>query len=80
MWDTVLTECHLATLAPGAPDFGGIRDAALAIEGGRIAWIGPATHLPAREARETIRLHGAWITPGLHRLPHPSGLRRQPRP
>jgi imidazolonepropionase len=45
--------------------FGAIRDAALAIEAGRIAWIGRAKDLAPGPARETRRLDGAWITPGL---------------
>lgn len=45
--------------------YGAIDDAAIAIEGGRIAWIGAARHCPSMEARETRRLDGAWVTPGL---------------
>jgi imidazolonepropionase len=63
MWDVLLTECHVASCAPGAS--GVCRDAALAIAGDRIAWVGPASRLPRKEARQTIRLDGAWITPGL---------------
>lgn len=64
MWDLLLKDCHAATMAPGGP-FGAIRDAAIAIEGGRIAWLGPAAECPSTAARETRRLDGAWVTPGL---------------
>src|SRR3954452_25541679 len=45
--------------------YGAIRDGALAIQGGRIAWLGPMTALPHHNAREITELHGSWITPGL---------------
>src|SRR3954452_23432159 len=45
--------------------YGAIRDGALAIQGGRIAWLGPMTSLPHHDAREVIELHGSWVTPGL---------------
>ena len=46
--------------------YGELRDAALLVRDGRIAWMGPEAKLPAGfvEARE-IDLGGAWITPGL---------------
>jgi imidazolonepropionase len=63
MWDVLLTDCHAATMV--GDGYGAIRDAALAIEGGRIVWLGPAEHRPNGEARQTRRLDGAWLTPGL---------------
>ncbi len=63
MWDTLLTDCHAATMEPGTP-YGAIRDAAIAIEGERVAWVGPANACP-QKARETRSLGGAWVTPGL---------------
>jgi imidazolonepropionase len=66
MWDTLLLDCHAATMRQNASDgFGTIRDAAIAISAGRIAWIGSAKDRPASKARRTRRLDGAWITPGL---------------
>ena len=64
MWDILLLDCHVASMTSGAP-FGAIRDAALAIRDGRIAWVGAAKDRPSTAARETRRLDGAWITPGL---------------
>ena len=58
---------NIATMAGAAP-YGGIHDAAIAVKGERIAWIGAAAEarrlahsrgLPVREAQ------GQWITPGL---------------
>jgi len=64
MWDLLLTDCHAATMT-GAEPYGAIRDAAIAIAGGRIAWVGAAKALPQHDARETRPLDGAWVTPGL---------------
>ena len=47
------------------PPTGRSRTGALAIAGGLIAWIGPASALPRGEARETRSLEGRWITPAL---------------
>lgn len=62
MWDLLLLDCHLATMVGG---YGIVRDAAIAIAGGRLAYAGPRAALPAGSARETRRLDGAWVTPGL---------------
>jgi imidazolonepropionase len=65
MWDVLFTDCHAATMTPGGAAYGAIKDAALAIKDGRIAWIGRAKDAPQMQAKETRRLDGAWITPGL---------------
>ena len=66
-WDLLLTDCSAATM-DGAGDgagYGAIEDAAIAISGDRIAWIGPRAELPQQRVRETIALGGRWVTPGL---------------
>lgn len=63
MWDILLKGCHAATMQ--GTGYGAIRDAAIAIEGDHIAWIGRADECPSRDARETRQLNGAWVTPGL---------------
>ena len=66
MWDTLLLDCHAATMADkSAAGLGVIRGAAIAIHDGRIAWIGKAGKRPANKARRVRRLAGAWVTPGL---------------
>jgi imidazolonepropionase len=56
-------------MAAGASTpYGLIEDAALAVEDGRIAWIGPRGELPAEFARRCEQRHdagGALVTPGL---------------
>jgi imidazolonepropionase len=67
MWDAIWTGGHLATMA-GAEPYGAIEKGAIAVEGGRIAWIGPAAELPGRPedlARDRHDLGGRWVTPGL---------------
>lgn len=68
-WDLLIENVHLATLAgsegyEGA--YGTVRDGAIAVQGGRIAWLGPraeaALHGTAREVRDGA---GCWLTPGL---------------
>jgi len=61
--DLLFTNVHLATMADG---YGELRDAALAVRDGRIAWLGPRKDLA--DAPPAAREHdcgGAWMTPGL---------------
>jgi imidazolonepropionase len=60
-WDALYTNVHLATMADG---YGELRDAAIAVAGGRIAWLGPRSEVP-QAAHETHDCGGAWLTPGL---------------
>ncbi|CAM5544496.1 imidazolonepropionase [Eoetvoesiella caeni] len=64
-WDALWLNVHLATM--NAPDgYGEIRDGAVAVRQGRIAWVGRRADLPraARPPREHDG-GGAWLTPGL---------------
>jgi imidazolonepropionase len=66
MWDSIWINAHLATLREGK--YGIIRRGALAVEEGRIAWVGARADLPsepAQLAREVHDCDGRWITPGL---------------
>jgi len=60
---------RLAMMDPTvAGPYGAIEDGAMAVEDGRIAWIGRAAELPSELAsRATARhdLAGRWVTPGL---------------
>ncbi|VFT24465.1 imidazolonepropionase [Pseudomonas aeruginosa] len=69
--------CHAATLKGGKYSI--VEDAALVTDGPLIHWIGPRAELPPGDYAERIDLGGAWLTPGLIRLPHPRGVRRQPQ-
>jgi len=66
-WDQVWIGANIATMAGTVP-YGSIDNAALAIEGERIAWIGTAAEgqRQAQARRMTVRdAAGLWITPGL---------------
>jgi imidazolonepropionase len=65
MWDLLLLDCKVATMVPGAA---AIEDAAVAIHGRKLVYVGPQSALPGRPrdlARELRHLEGAWVTPGL---------------
>ncbi|GAB3420229.1 imidazolonepropionase [Massilia agilis] len=60
-WDALFTNVRLATMTDG---YGELVDAAIAVAGGRIAWLGPRGQVPG-EARTVHDCGGAWMTPGL---------------
>ena len=53
-WDSLWTNVNLATMAAGGAPYGAIENGALAIKGGRIAWVGAASELPHRDAGEVV--------------------------
>lgn len=62
-WDSLWINLHLVTMHDG---YGEIRDAAIAVKEGKIAWLGAQADLP--EGFETSQTHdgqGCWLTPGL---------------
>ncbi|MGD2120770.1 MAG: imidazolonepropionase [Gemmatimonadota bacterium] len=68
VWDHLWIGCHLA-MAGGSPSgpFGEIQNGAIACQGGRISWVGPASDLPGMPdglSREVHELGGLWVTPG----------------
>jgi len=65
-WDLVLTDARIATMQEHAADYGTLHDAAIAIQGGSIAWLGPQSELPApARTANTRSLEGRWLTPAL---------------
>ncbi len=64
-WDALWVNVHLATMAERG-SYGEIRDAAIAVRAGRIAWLGPRAALPS--GYRSVVTHdgdGCWLTPGL---------------
>jgi imidazolonepropionase len=63
------THCRAATMqAEAAQPYGLIEDAALAVDGGQLQWVGPRSALPDALRQRCERVHdatGALITPGL---------------
>jgi imidazolonepropionase len=64
LYDTVLTNAHLATMHGDDP-YGMIPNGAIVIRDGRIASVGPASALSTQSADRVIDLGGRWVTPGL---------------
>lgn len=67
-WDQVWLGARLATMAPSTEPYGGMDDAAVAVRGERIAWIGPArdaARIAAARGARVQDLAGMWMTPGL---------------
>ena len=67
MWDALWHGGKLATMTDASP-FGLEPAGAVAVEGGRIAWVGPEAALPgapASLARQVHDLAGGLLTPGL---------------
>jgi len=64
-WDRLWINARLATMADAG--FGTIEDGALAVSGGRIAWLGPRAALDPAAARGVPAedAGGRWITPAL---------------
>ncbi len=65
----IWSNCRVATMqAAAAAPYGLVEDAAVAVEGDVIAWVGPARELPAGMQDRCTRRHdagGALVTPGL---------------
>jgi imidazolonepropionase len=67
-WDRVWIGANIATMVAGRKPYGNLADAALAVRGERIAWIGPAAEAETRAAAGNTPVescHGLWMTPGL---------------
>lgn len=65
--DLLITELHLATMAD-ATGYGMVRDGAIGIRDGRIAWVGALAEMPlsmVATAKERHEAGGIWATPGL---------------
>ena len=65
-FDLLLVDAQLATMRDDGVRYGAVRDGALGVRGGVIAWVGPARDIPRDvAARQTLRCGGRWLTPGL---------------
>ena len=64
-WDLTVINGHVATMEAGESPWGTVRDGAVAVRDGRVAWVGPARELPRGGSVRTLDAGGGWITPGL---------------
>jgi imidazolonepropionase len=64
-WDSLWCNVHLATMAE-SDGYGEIRDGAIAVKDGKIAWLGQRSALPLNYSAVTEHNGaGCWLTPGL---------------
>ena len=62
----VLTDLDAATMTEGGAPYGLVPDAAIALQDGRIAWVGPVVDLPSRfTGQPRARMGGRLVTPAL---------------
>ncbi|KCZ88845.1 imidazolonepropionase [Hyphomonas johnsonii] len=60
------SDCTLASMKKGVPDYGLVSDAAFAVRNGRIIWAGELAHRPPETRHATAeRLGGRLVTPAL---------------
>jgi imidazolonepropionase len=67
-WDRVWVNANIATMVAGDAPYGTMRNAALAVKGERIAWIGTAEEARARASTQSTPVEDCrdlWILPGL---------------
>jgi imidazolonepropionase len=64
--DLLITDARVATMRADLPGYGIIGEpAAIAINEGRIVWLGEQSQLPAYTAIEQRSMNGRWLTPAL---------------
>ena len=67
-WDRVWVGANIATMVGTGNPYGSLRDAALAVKGDRIAWIGSSDEAIAKASALQVPLqscNGLWMLPGL---------------
>jgi imidazolonepropionase len=64
-WDLLLTDARIATMCESGAPYGVIEHGAIAVSGGHIQWLGPASELPAGDAADERSLGRRWLTPAL---------------
>ena len=64
--DTVFTNVNLVTFDPASREpYGALRDAVLAVDKGKITWVGEQKKAPEIKAQTKRDCKQAWMTPGL---------------
>ncbi len=67
-WDRVWVGARIATMVAGALPYGNLENAALAVKGERIAWMGSASEALAKATAQGVPVEdrsGLWMLPGL---------------
>lgn len=64
-FDLLVTGVHLATMRPDGAGYGVVRDGAIGVRDGQIAWIGARGDWPRdAQAKATLSGGGRWVLPG----------------
>lgn len=65
--DLLIRNVHLATMVEGDTPYGAVRNGAVLVRDGRIAYVGPEASLPVESVRGAMEIDagGRWATPGL---------------
>ena len=65
-WQTLITNVNLVTMTNGTSDYSIVKEGALAIRDGKIAWLGKCADVPTTfpEHVEVIDGQDKWLTPG----------------
>ena len=67
-WDQIWVGANVATMSDSAAPYGQLEDAAIAVKGERIAWLGSTREGLRRAAAQQLDAQdatGLWVTPGL---------------
>ena len=67
-WQSIWINVNIAAMTGGGQPYGAQKAAAVAVDGGKIAWLGPMADLPGRpsDLAKTVQdCAGHWMTPGL---------------
>ena len=67
-WQSIWINVNIAAMTGGGQPYGAQKAAAVAVDDGKIAWLGPMADLPGRpdDLAETVQdCAGHWMTPGL---------------
>ena len=65
VFDRLYTDINIATMAADQPGYGTIKNGAIGVKNGRLAYIGPHKDLPKSAfSSQTTACHGQWALPG----------------
>ena len=67
-WQSIWINVNIAAMTDGGQSYGAQKAAAVAVDDGKIAWLGPMADLPGRpdDLAKTVQDYtGHWMTPGL---------------
>jgi imidazolonepropionase len=64
LFDRLYTNVNIAAMTEGDGPYGAIKDGAIGVKDGRLAYVGTAKNLPADPGTEAQNCNGQWVFPG----------------